>query len=840
MTNGAEARRVLVLAGATATGKTAASIALSECIDIEVVSADARQVYRRLDIGTAKPTPQQQQAVRHHCIDIRNPADTYSAAEYAADARNAIDSVPSHALPVIVGGSGMYISAALDGLSEDIAQADPLLRAALEIELAERGRMGLFEELQRIDARAAERYADMNPRRVIRALEFYRSTGRLFSSTWDSPRNTPSYDVVYVAIAQDKAVLHQIIDARCDEMWNAGLLDEMAGVLDSGVPPTSQSLQSVGYSEAIDVLAGRSTPSVAIGAMKQNTRRYAKRQLTWFKRDQRYQWITGGVIELRDFALRALSPSTTVCVLLMLCAVFADVRAQDTTQVKAPLSTGTLSATDSATALQALRTHLDGLFGSTRSRKSTSSVMVYSQKQNAVVYELNAETMLAPASTTKLFSTAALFQRLGKNGVIATEIRTDGVVGSDGTLNGNVYIIGHGDALLSINDLEDVADRMRAMGIKRITGMIVGDGSAFDGVGDRSVYSGDGEHVEALPPVRALSMNKSGVAVVVHGAADGRASAQCVPSSDAFDVVIVAGPVPKGKKKRRRSRVRVSSRVLESGVQQFVVMGSPGANRSSTTYYNMAKPALVVAGALRSRLRAGGVVVDGTVAERTTPVNTKSVTANNRTIVEFCSIVNKRSDNFLAEHVFKAVGSLCDDNSNTASRAKRALLETLDSFDIRRLDCSFNDGSGLSRRNRASASVEVGLLRSIATQPWADEYISTLAIAGVDGTLRGRMKQTPAENNLRGKTGTLRNVSALAGYVKTSDGEPLVFSFISNGPSVGHYKDVETQAAVALASFSYRTPPTFAPVKKVVVSKKKRSPAKSKKKTTRKSKKRRR
>ncbi len=848
MISGDNARRVLVIAGATATGKTAASIALSEQIPIEVVSADARQVYRHLDIGTAKPTPAQLHAVRHHCIDIRNPADTYSAAEYALDARNAIDAIPANTLPVVVGGSGLYITAALDGFAEDITPSDLQVRAALDIELEVKGRRGLFEELRSIDPRAAARYADMNPRRVIRALEFYRTTGRLFSSTWDSVRNASAYDVVYVGISQDKETLHQIIDARCDEMWSNGLLDETAAVLNAGVPASSQSLQTVGYTEAIDVLMGRSTPEIALDAIKANTRRYAKRQMTWFRRDARYQWTTGGVDDLRDFVLRVLSPSSLFCFVILLCAMYASVYAQGTTQNIPAITSAPLSPADSASALQMLQTQLDNLFRSSRSRKATTSVMVFSMKRNAVVYELNPDAMLAPASTTKLFSTAALFQRLGKNGVIATEVRTDGVVSSDGTLRGNLYIIGQGDALLSVNDLEDIADRLRAVGIKRITGMIVGDGSHFDGVGDRAVYSGDGEHVQPLPPIRALSMNKSSVAVVVHGSPDGRATAQCVPASDAFEVVVVPGSVPKGKKKRRRSRIRVTSRVLDHGVQQFVITGSPGVNRSSTTYFNMAKPALAVAGALRSRLRAGGIVVDGTVAERTTPFNTTIVTANNRSLVEFCSVVNKRSDNFLAEHVFKAVGAWCGDHNTTATRAKKALLETLDSFDIRRLDCSFNDGSGLSRRNRASASVEVALLRSIASQPWSDEYASTLAIAGVDGTLRGRMKMTPAENNLHGKTGTLRNVSALAGYVKTLDGEPLVFSFIANGPNVGHYKGVETQAAIALASFSYRKPlpPPDAnaainseDTKKKVYSKK-RLPTKSKKKATRKTKKRRR
>ena len=851
-----DGRKVLVLAGPTATGKTALSIELAEHIPLEVVSADARQVYRMLNIGTAKPTQEQQRSVKHHCIDIRDPADTYSAAEFAIDARNAINAIPSDALPVLVGGSGLYIAAALDGFAQDVQAADEGIRATLANELEVKGRKGLYEELCAVDTRAAERYADMNPRRVIRALEFYRATGRKFSSTWDSPRNTPAYNVVYVGITHEKETLHTRIESRCDEMWNNGLLEETKAVIMSGVSPTAQSLQTVGYSEAIDVLEGRSTIDSAREMIKTNTRRYSKRQMTWFRRDERYQWTSGSLDAMRDFVLQALSmPHVAILVALFFLGM-CNVHASDSLQGKTQFSSAVVTSADSARAIMALQTQLTDLFRSSRSKKATTSVMVYSLKRNAVVYELNAESMLTPASTTKLFSTAALFQRLGKYGVLPTEIRTDGAMGADGTLKGNLYIVGHGDALLSINDLEDVADRLRALGITRITGSIIGDGSYFDAVTDRAVYSGDGEHVQPTAPVRALSMNKSSVAVVVHGSPNGRATAQTVPSSDAFEVVCVAGPVAKGKKKRRRARVRVTSKMLDSGVQQFVVTGSPGANRSSTTYFNISKPAIAVAGTLRSRLRAVGVVVDGAVTERQAPIASKILLSHNRSIVEFCSLVNKRSDNFLAEHVFKAVGAWCGDHNNTATRAKKALLETLDSFDIRRLDCSFNDGSGLSRRNRASASTEVSLLRSIAEQPYAAEYASTLAIAGVDGTLRGRMKQTPAEGNLVGKTGTLRNVSALAGYVKTRDGEPLVFSFISNGPNVGHYKGVESQAAVALASFSFRTPlpppnalavidiedgdsQQVVPTKKKVTSKKK-LPTKTKKKATRKTKKRRR
>jgi D-alanyl-D-alanine carboxypeptidase/D-alanyl-D-alanine-endopeptidase (penicillin-binding protein 4) len=218
----------------------------------------------------------------------------------------------------------------------------------------------------------------------------------------------------------------------------------------------------------------------------------------------------------------------------------------------------------------------------------------------------------------------------------------------------------------------------------------------------------------------------------------------------------------------------------------------------------MARPAFATAGVFAERLRAGGIIVDGGIDERRTPQSARLIAQFRRPFVDFASIVNKRSDNYLAEHVFKMVGAACGDHTNTAARAKRAMVETLDSLRVQRNGCWFNDGSGLSRRNVVSAATEVELLRQIHRQPWGREYRSTLAVGAYDGTIRGRMHGTPAANNVTAKTGTLRNVSALAGYVTTRDGELLAFAFISNGPYVGSYKGAENLAAVALASFSYK------------------------------------
>lgn len=526
--------------------------------------------------------------------------------------------------------------------------------------------------------------------------------------------------------------------------------------------------------------------------------------------------------------------------------------AQQPRVYKAPIS----SQYDSTQALNTLRARLDQIFTSAPYRSSKVSVHVWSLKRKTVIYDRNGRQNLTPASTTKLFSTAAYYHLFGRNAVISTDVRTDGVLEADGTLRGNLYLIGHGDALFSVRDLEDLADQVHALGIRRITGNIYGDATAFDGQTNRAVYSGDYEDVQPLAPITALTVNKGSVAIFASAGPSGRVNVQTIPSSDAFEVVIAKrapvtkkksapatkkkksapkskasskkkkhadyvqtesvvryGDAPPEPKRRRRGRGRgraprigVTSRTLPNGMQQFVVSGSPGANRSATIYVSMSKPVFATAGVFANRLRSGGIDIGGGIGEKKAPSNARMLTQFHRPFVEFASVVNKRSDNFLAEHVFKMVGAACGDHTTTAARAKRAVVDVLDSLQVERNNCLFNDGSGLSRRNQVCAVTEVGLLKQISKEDWGPEYRSTLGIASRDGTIRGRMSGTPASNNVTAKTGTLRNVSALAGYVTTRDGELLAFSFISNGPHVGTFKGMENLAAIALASFSYRLP----------------------------------
>lgn len=522
------------------------------------------------------------------------------------------------------------------------------------------------------------------------------------------------------------------------------------------------------------------------------------------------------------------------------------------------------AAVDSTSALADLRMRLDALYSSAPYRSSKISAKVISLKTGAVLYQRDADQNLTPASTTKLFSTAGLYAKLGQGATLRTEVRTNGKVDAQGTLQGDLYLVGCGDALLTTSDIDALADDLDRLGIKRITGGVYGDGSMFDQVVHRAQYSGDNEDVEALPPITALSLQRGGLAVVVSASRTGIVHIQPLPASDGVEVVSdVHVFIPKAAKKKRGTasadnspskkdprakgapakksgrkrahfqleseeslidrvgdaprvrhprsraarrpvaRVHASSTVLPSGIQRIVVQGAVAPGTSTTLYVNMTKPAVATAGVLRQRLRARGVVIDGAVAERAPTSNASTLALVKRPLRDFASVVNKRSDNYLAEHIFKMCGAASGVRPSSAAASVQSIVRSLDSLGVPRMGCSFNDGSGLSRRNVVSASTQVALLQRIIKQPWADEYRSTLAVAGIDGTIRKRMIGTVAANNVQAKTGTLRNVSALTGYATTRDGELLAFSFISNGSSVSSFKYTEDVAATTLAAFSW-------------------------------------
>lgn len=282
---------VVAVVGPTAAGKTAVGIELAMRMGGEIVSADARQVYRLMDIGTAKPSIDDRRRVPHHLVDIIDPDDDYSAGHFAADARKSIADVVSRGrLPIVVGGSGLYLRAALDGLFEG-PKADPALRLRFELSFKEKGEAALREGLRAVDP---ETEADMEwgkPRRLIRALEVHALTGIPLSEHHRRQRRENLYEVLWVGVAPTREELYRRIDLRVIAMVEQGLVDEVRGLVSRGYSRTLNALNTVGYREVFDHLDGAMDERSMLRLVQTHTRQYAKRQMTWFRADGRIGWL---------------------------------------------------------------------------------------------------------------------------------------------------------------------------------------------------------------------------------------------------------------------------------------------------------------------------------------------------------------------------------------------------------------------------------------------------------------------------------------------------------------------------------------------------------------------
>ena len=282
---------IIAIVGQTAVGKSGLAVCLAKRLGGEIVSADSRQVYRRMDIGTAKPPPEHLAAVRHHLIDVADPDDEYSLAVFLQDARKAIQNVNARSgLPIVAGGTGQYVWGLLEGWNPAAVPPDPRLRAELAERLEYEGVAALHRELAQRDPDSAARVDARNPRRVVRALEVARAKGE--GATPHTRRTPPPYHVAILGLAMDAESLRRRIDDRVDAMLAAGWVDEVRGLLESGYGPDLPSMSSLGYREIADHLSGSLSLGEAADAVKRGTRRFARRQRAWFKSsDPRIRWF---------------------------------------------------------------------------------------------------------------------------------------------------------------------------------------------------------------------------------------------------------------------------------------------------------------------------------------------------------------------------------------------------------------------------------------------------------------------------------------------------------------------------------------------------------------------
>lgn len=284
--------KILIICGPTASGKSDLALKLGHELDAEIVNADSMQVYRGLDIGTAKPTPEQRAEIPHHLIDVVAPDEPFSAADFAGAADAAIREITGRGKRVIVvGGTGLYIRALLKGLVDSPGGGGEI-RAALQEEAARIGNLAMLEKLRMVDPELAAGLHPNNLVRIIRALEVQQSTGIPLSRYQkEHAFSEQRYQSLQIGISVERAELYQRIEQRVDQMLADGLLDEVRGLLAAGFGRELKSMRSIGYKESVAWILGELSPQEALNLIKRDTRHYAKRQLTWFKADPNILWF---------------------------------------------------------------------------------------------------------------------------------------------------------------------------------------------------------------------------------------------------------------------------------------------------------------------------------------------------------------------------------------------------------------------------------------------------------------------------------------------------------------------------------------------------------------------
>lgn len=284
---------LIILTGPTAVGKTALSIRLAKAIGGEIISADSMQVYRRMDIGSAKITKEEMMGVPHHLIDVLEPDEEFNVTVFQKLAKAAVEEIYSRGnIPIVAGGTGFYIQALLNDIDFTENGEDTSIRDELEALAKEKGADYLHGMLLAIDPESAKQIHANNIKRVIRAIEYYRQTGERISEHNKREREKESpYDFLYYVVNTDRDILYQRIDQRVDEMMKQGLVQEVKELKDSGCTRNMVSMQGLGYKEILDYLQGECTLSEAVYLLKRDTRHFAKRQITWFKRERDVKWL---------------------------------------------------------------------------------------------------------------------------------------------------------------------------------------------------------------------------------------------------------------------------------------------------------------------------------------------------------------------------------------------------------------------------------------------------------------------------------------------------------------------------------------------------------------------
>ncbi len=288
-----ERGNLVIILGPTGVGKSRTAVHLTKIFSGEIINADSIQVYRGFDIGTDKPPASLRESVPHHLIDIRGPESQFTAADFVREALGAVEVILSRKrIPFIVGGTGLYLRALVNGLFPGPGRC-PELRDSLEAEAREKGLGELFRRLQDVDPLYAAKIRGQDRIRIIRALEVFEATGVPISQQFSRTRSPLlGYGLIRIGLEMERALLYRRIEDRVERMFDQGLVDEVRGLLETGVPPEAPPFRALGYRHVRDALAGKITPDEAKALTKTDTRHYAKRQLTWFRRMEGVTWFS--------------------------------------------------------------------------------------------------------------------------------------------------------------------------------------------------------------------------------------------------------------------------------------------------------------------------------------------------------------------------------------------------------------------------------------------------------------------------------------------------------------------------------------------------------------------
>ena len=379
-----------------------------------------------------------------------------------------------------------------------------------------------------------------------------------------------------------------------------------------------------------------------------------------------------------------------------------------------------------------------------------TAMMIYNPLTEDTIISINATESMIPASNTKLFTTSVALELMGGDYLLSTKILSDDNDISDGIIEGNIYIKGFGNPTFDSDDLDSLVNELYQSGLRQITGDVVGDDTYFDNVYSRADWINEERSNVKLPPISALVIDRNRTTVT--------------------------------RKRKRRFR---------------------------TYFVNVSNPPLFAAKQLKEKLNSYGIEVEGKPVSSQAPDSVKNLVESSITLRELLQKINKRSDNFLAECLFKAIGAVYSGKQGNSFFSTQAILSYIRDNGIYSQGTQIVDGSGISRFDQVTVGALSGLLEKIYfnIKNFQDFY-NSLSIAGVDGTLKDRMVGTSAENNFRGKTGTLNGVSSVSGYVTTADGDDLIVCIIFEFKKGGarKYRDIQDRIIELLANLSEKSP----------------------------------